>query len=209
MEIIQIPLSKMALFAYLAGDPESGTCAVIDPSCDTERILTAAREKNWNITQVINTHGHADHTSGNAAMIRATGATLSIHRLDAPALSTFLNKGFTFFLGGRPSPKADRLLEDGDEIVVGASRLKVIHTPGHTRGGICLYTPGHVITGDTLFAGSVGRTDLAGGSLEQLVCSVRERIYSLPGEALVWPGHNYGPKPSSTVQFEKANNPFT
>lgn len=207
--IIQIPLSKMATFAYVVGDPQTETCAVIDPACDISRILSAVREKKWTVAHVINTHGHADHTAGNAALIKETGARLSIHRLDAPALSGFLNKGFMFFLGGRPSPLADRLLEDGDEIRLGYESLKVIHTPGHTRGGICLYFPGYVITGDTLFVGSVGRTDLSGGSLKELVRSVREKIYTLPDDTIICPGHNYGPAPYSTVLKEKTTNPFT
>lgn len=209
MEIIQIPLPKMAIFAYVVGDPESKTCAVVDPASDVPRILSAVRDKGWTVTQVINTHGHADHTAGNAAIIKATGAKLCIHRLDAPALSTLLNKGFMLLLGGKPSPPADRLLEDGDEIVLGARSLTVIHTPGHTRGGICLYYPGYVITGDTLFVGSVGRTDLSGGSMDQLVRSVREKIFTLPDDTLVCPGHNYGSHPFSTVLKERTSNPFT
>ena len=208
MDIIQIPLSKMATFAYLAGDPESGDCVVIDPASDTKRILQIARDKGWTITQVINTHWHVDHTAGNGAMIRAVKVPLSIHRLDAPDLRSLAGKGLPFLLGGRPSPPADRLLEHGDIIGVGDEVLTVIHTPGHTKGGICLYTPGHVITGDTLFVGSVGRTDLSGGSLELLRQSIRKRIYSLPGNTIIWPGHNYGATVSSTVAHEKKTNPF-
>ncbi|MBU1169382.1 MAG: MBL fold metallo-hydrolase [Proteobacteria bacterium] len=127
MEIIQIPLSKMAIFAYLVGDPESGNCAVIDPAFNTERILACAREKGWTITQVINTHCHPDHTAGNAAMIKATGASLSLHRLDAPKLRVFSALMFSMILGGRRSPDADHLLEDKDPIPVGSGKLDVIH----------------------------------------------------------------------------------
>ncbi|GAG19836.1 unnamed protein product, partial [marine sediment metagenome] len=107
------------------------------------------------------------------------------------------------------SPRPDILLKDGDVINIGENILKVIHTPGHTIGSICLYTDGNIFTGDTLFVGSVGRTDLPGGSIKQLLKSIHEKIYSLPGNATVWPGHDYGPLPHSTVEHEKKTNPFT
>ena len=112
------------------------------------------------------------------------------------------------FLKGSPVP--DVLLKDNDFIQIGASiNLRVIHTPGHTPGSIGLYSDGHVFTGDTLFVGAVGRTDLPGGSPKQLLASIREKIYTLPGSTIVWPGHDYGPYPSSTVEREKHTNPFT
>jgi glyoxylase-like metal-dependent hydrolase (beta-lactamase superfamily II) len=112
-------------------------------------------------------------------------------------------------LGGKASPKPDVLLKDNDTVNIGEIRLNVIHTPGHTPGGICLYAPGHIFTGDTLFVGAVGRADLPGGSLKQLLSSIREKIYTLPVDTIVWPGHDYGPLPSSTVQLEIESNPFT
>jgi glyoxylase-like metal-dependent hydrolase (beta-lactamase superfamily II) len=106
------------------------------------------------------------------------------------------------------SPPADLLLEDHQVIQFGEESLKVIHTPGHTPGGICLYTPGYVITGDTLFVGAVGRTDLPGGSHEQMIHSIRTRLLSLPKETIVLPGHNYGSAPQSTIAREERFNPF-
>ena len=104
------------------------------------------------------------------------------------------------------SPPADRLLSEGDEISVAGLALKVIHTPGHTPGGICLYDDGNLFTGDTLFVGAVGRTDFPGGSLEVLLRSIKEKILSLPDDTTVWPGHDYGGRPSSTVAYEKKHN---
>ena len=101
------------------------------------------------------------------------------------------------------------MLQDNDIIPIGEVRLTVLHTPGHTPGSICLYTDGHIFTGDTLFVGAVGRTDLPGGSHQQLIDSIHEKIYALPAPTIVWPGHDYGPSPSSTVQLEKDTNPFT
>lgn len=209
MEIKQIRLAKMATFCYLIGDRASRTCALIDPAFDTDRILEKTRENNLRVTHIINTHAHSDHTAGNEAIKSATGAKIFIHKLDAERLQAFLNKTFSRVLGGKGSPKPDVLLKDNDVVKIGESRLKVLHTPGHTPGGICLYTQGHVFTGDTLFVGAVGRTDLPGGSMKTLLASIQKKIYTLPADTIVWPGHDYGPFPSSTVGQEKDNNPFT
>ncbi len=209
MEIKQIKLRAMEIFCYLIGDEPSKTCALIDPAFETARILKIAKDCGYSVTQVVNTHSHADHIAGNAAIIKATGAKLSIHRLDARGLGKIGNKILVKFLGGRSSPRPDVLLEDQDSVTIGETSLKVLHTPGHSAGGVCLYAQGHVLTGDTLFVGAVGRTDLPGGSHRRLVQSVREKIYTLPEDTKVWPGHDYGPYPSSTVKLEKDTNPYT
>ena len=193
----------------MIGDEYSKTCATIDPAFDTRRILAEVNEDGYKVTHIINTHCHSDHTAGNAAMMAATGAKLLIHELDAGRLNMRLNRLFSRLLGGKGSPKPDILLKDGDVIEIGNTTLKVIHTPGHTLGSICLYTDGHVFTGDTLFVGAVGRTDLPGGSAKRLLKSIHERIYSLPEKTTVWPGHDYGPFPKSTVEDEKKRNPYT
>ncbi len=199
----------MATFCYLIGDINSRTCALIDPAFETDRILEKARESGYRVTHLINTHAHSDHTAGNGAIKAATGAQILIHELDAKRLEKFLNKTFSRMLGGKGSPKPDVLLKDNDIINVGEIHLSVLHTPGHTPGGICLHAAGHIFTGDTLFVGAVGRTDLPGGSLKQLLTSIREKIYTLPADTIVWPGHDYGPLTSSTVQQEIDTNPFT
>jgi glyoxylase-like metal-dependent hydrolase (beta-lactamase superfamily II) len=199
----------MANFCYLIGDEGSKTCALIDPAFETDRILTEGQNLGYKITHIVNTHGHSDHTAGNRAIKTATGADLLIHALDAGRLGKVLHSTFSRVLGGKGSPGADVLLQDSDVIQIGAVHLKVLHTPGHTPGSICLYTEGHVFTGDTLFVGAVGRTDLPGGSMKQLVSSIHEKIYTLPGNTVIWPGHDYGPTPSSTVQQEKDTNPYT
>ena len=208
MIVKQIKLSKMDTFCYLVGDNNTKTCALIDPAFDTHRILKIAGDMGFEVTHVINTHCHSDHTAGNKAVIAATGAKLLIHAVDAGRLKTVVNSTFSRVLGGKASPKPDVLLQDKDVITIGASHLKTIHTPGHTPGGICLYTEGHVFTGDTLFVEAVGRTDLPGGSSVQLLRSIKEKIYILPGTTIVWPGHDYGSRPSSTIEIEKQTNPF-
>jgi glyoxylase-like metal-dependent hydrolase (beta-lactamase superfamily II) len=209
MKIKQILLSKMVNFCYLVGDEITKTCALIDPAFETDRILKEVASEGFNVTHIINTHGHSDHTAGNKEIKAATGAKLLIHELDANKLGKVLHNTFSRVLGGKGSPKPDVLLQDNDIIHVGESRLTVLHTPGHTPGGICIHTDDHVFTGDTLFVGAVGRTDLPGGSVKQLLDSIRNKIYTLPGETIVWPGHDYGSHPFSTVAQEINTNPFT
>ncbi|MDZ7698845.1 MAG: MBL fold metallo-hydrolase [Deltaproteobacteria bacterium] len=156
---------------------------------------------------VVNTHGHADHTCGNRAVLSKTGAELLVHEADAPEILRGLNRAFTFVMGKRPSPAAHRTVTDGECIPIGQTGLTVIHTPGHTPGSICLFGEGNLFTGDTLFVGAVGRTDLKGGSLEVLLDSLKN-LLRLPVDTTVWPGHDYGDAPTSTLAREKETNPY-
>jgi glyoxylase-like metal-dependent hydrolase (beta-lactamase superfamily II) len=209
VKIEQILLNRMETFCYLIGDQISGRAALIDPGFEVPRILQIAQKAGYQITHILNTHHHADHTAGNAEVARLTGARIYIHQLDAVSLGKITNRAFARMLGGKGSPAPEHQLADGDEIHIGAVTLSVLHTPGHTPGGICFYTPGHIFTGDTLFVGAVGRTDLAGGDARQLLTAIKTKIYSLPGDTIVWPGHDYGDSPSSTVANERQFNPFT
>lgn len=209
MEIRQIYLSQMANFCYMLGDEATRNCAVIDPAFDPKKILSEVKRAGYTVTHVINTHGHSDHTSGNAGIIEATGAVLCIHKNDADQVIKLLNRALSRVLGGKGSPKADLLLEDKDIIRIGKTALTVIHTPGHTPGSICIHADGHLFTGDTLFVGSVGRTDFPGGSTRQLLTSIRQKLYTLPDSTKVWPGHDYGDSPTSTIGREKLTNLFT
>ncbi|MFZ5563875.1 MAG: MBL fold metallo-hydrolase [Thermodesulfobacteriota bacterium] len=208
LEVRQIRLSRMALFCYLVADPASAECLLIDPAFDADRLLSMTREAGYAVRFVVNTHGHADHCCGNAAVVAATGAGLRIHEKDAGRLTGFLSGFFCRVLGGRPSPRPDGLLKHGDVLPVGKEGLTVLHTPGHTPGSICLYTPGHLFTGDTLFVGSAGRTDLSGGSTRDLLSSIRHHLFSLSDNTRVWPGHDYGDRSFSTIGHEKQTNPF-
>lgn len=209
MEVKQILIPKMDNFTYIVGDPASNKCAVIDPAFDPGRVLDEVRAGGYTLTHVINTHAHSDHTSGNADLIGSTGAQLCIHRDEAASLKKILSKAVSRAMGGKGSPQPDCLLSDGDIIKIGETELRVIHTPGHSPGSICLYAPGHLFAGDTLFVEAVGRTDLPGGSFENLMESIHDKLYCLPDETRVWPGHDYGPEPFSTIGREKQNNPFT
>jgi glyoxylase-like metal-dependent hydrolase (beta-lactamase superfamily II) len=207
MFVKQMQVSSMAVFAYLVGDPVTGDALVIDPADDIKGIIAEAKKNNLRINYIVNTHGHVDHISGNKDMQKATGAKIIVHEDDAIMLTSTPAMILKMF-GAKESPPADILVKDGDIISTGNISLKVIHTPGHSPGGISLYSPGYVFTGDTLFVEAVGRTDLPGGSWQTLYKAVKEKLFSLPDDTKVMPGHNYGSKPTSTIGHEKKYNPF-
>ncbi|MDD5722314.1 MAG: MBL fold metallo-hydrolase [Syntrophales bacterium] len=207
MFLQQIQVGNMAVFAYIVGDKESGEGLVIDPAADTEHILSEASAAGITIRYIVNTHGHVDHISGNANMKDRTGAEIIIHRDDADMLVSTPPMMLRMF-GAKSSPPADRTVQDGESISIGKVVLQTIHTPGHSPGGMSLYTPGYVFTGDTLFVEALGRTDLPGGSWNVMYDSIMKRLLTLPDETVVLPGHNYGRMPTSTVKNERENNPF-
>jgi glyoxylase-like metal-dependent hydrolase (beta-lactamase superfamily II) len=206
MFVKQLQVGQMAVFAYLVGDPITGDALVIDPAGDTKEIIAEAKKNNLRINYIVNTHGHVDHTGGNAEMQKATGAKIVVHEDDAIMLTSTPATILRMF-GAKSSPPADILVKDGDIISVGNVSLKVIHTPGHSPGGISLYSPGYVFTGDTLFVEAVGRTDLPGGSWQVMYKAIKEKLFCLPEDTKVMPGHNYGRTPTSTIGHEKSNNP--
>ena len=203
MIIEQMLVTGMAVFSYLVADEKTGEGILIDPAGDFDVIFGTIQEKNCTIKYLVNTHGHFDHTSGNERVVSETGATLCIHEKDATMLRTISNRVLSRVNKGKGSPKPMRMLKDGDIIEAGSVSLEVIHTPGHSPGGICLYTPGHIFTGDTLFTEGMGRTDLGGGSYGQIMRSIKEKILTLPDDTVIWPGHHYGRFPKSTVKEQK------
>ncbi len=205
--IRQMQVGSMAVFAYLVGDSETGDALVIDPADNIDGILATAEKNNLRIKYIVNTHGHIDHISGNREMKSRTDAPIIIHEGDARMLGN-TSPMLLHMFGAEDSPPADMTVKDGDTITVGKISLKVIHTPGHSPGGMCLYIKGFVFTGDTLFVESVGRTDLNGSSASQMFRSIREKLLTLPDDTQVLPGHNYGRTSTSTIGHEKIYNPF-
>ncbi|TAL35272.1 MAG: MBL fold metallo-hydrolase [Spirochaetes bacterium] len=203
MILEQIEVTGMAVYCYLVGDEKTGKGALIDPAGDLDLVFKFVERHGLKIEYVINTHGHWDHTSGNDECVRLTGAQILIHEEDAGQLGRLTSRILSRTLGGKGSPKPERLLHDGDTIAIGTLVMTVVHTPGHTPGGICLLCEDNIFTGDTLFTEGMGRTDLPGGSYGQIMESIRTRILTLPDDTKIWPGHNYGRFPVSTVKEQK------
>ncbi|NLX17991.1 MAG: MBL fold metallo-hydrolase [Desulfobulbus sp.] len=207
MLVKQLTVGMMGVCCYVVSCEETKKAAVIDPGGDETRILDYCQQNGLNLIYIINTHGHPDHVCGNAAIKEETGAEIIMHIDDVRYFSEPGIKGLFSSLGLPESPPADITVKDGDVITVGKERLEVIHTPGHTPGGICLYSPPHCFTGDTLFVGAVGRTDFPGGSMRQLIDGIKSRLMVLPPDTIVWPGHGYGGS-QSTIEREKRSNPY-
>lgn len=207
MRIDQLTVGMMQVCCYLVCCEKTGEAVVIDPGGDEDRILDLCRRRKATVRYIIATHGHPDHVCGNARLREETGAPIVMHRDDAVFFWQPEVIDYFSILGLPQSPRPDRLVDDGDIIGFGSEQLQVIHTPGHTPGGICLYSKPHCFTGDTLFAGGVGRTDFPGGSTTELLNSIRSRLLILPEDTVVWPGHGYeGNK--STIGRESRSNPF-
>jgi hydroxyacylglutathione hydrolase len=173
-------------FSYIIADEASGEAVVVDPSFNVDAIILILKDQNFNLKYVINTHGHIDHTAGNEDLKSAFHSKIVAHKL------SHTNK--------------DISVVDGDTIRMGAVTIKVMHTPGHSPDGICLLADGKLLTGDTLFVGECGRTDLAGGSAKDMYASLLQKIAKLDGSIEVYPGHDYGPLPNSTIAEEKRTN---
>ena len=193
---------------YLVGCTETKEALVIDPGFGTkveaEEILGEARKHGLKIKYIVNTHGHPDHTSGNKILKELTGAEILIHEYDASKLANTSGNLMTFFGLRSTSPPADKILREGDIVQAGTIKLTVLHTPGHSRGGISLLGDDFVFTGDTLFAGSIGRYDFPDASYEELMRSIRDRLATLPDHMKVYSGHG----PPTTIGKEKRYNPF-
>ena len=189
---------------YLVYCEETRACAVIDPGADPRKIFAAVAELELMPVLVLNTHGHVDHIGANSDVVKKYGAPLAMHQADTGMLKVTDYMELSLLLGAKNSPAPDRLLVDGEEIQFGRASLRVVHLPGHSPGSVGFLGPGVLFSGDTMFCGGVGRTDLPGGSWKELETSIRDRILTLPDKTVILPGHG----PWTTVEQEKDSNPF-
>lgn len=211
MKIARFEFSLFGINTYAVFDPETGDCAIIDPgmSSDRERnaIANFLKSNNLTLTHIINTHLHIDHAIGNSWLQYVYSAPVLANVADLPLGARMVEQATMF---GIPmeveTVKIDRKLEQGDIIKIGNGELKVLHVPGHSRGSIALYdeADGFLISGDALFANSIGRTDLPGGSMPVLLDSIKSRLLTLPDDTIVYPGHG----PATTIGRERQSNPY-
>ena len=204
MIIKTLPVGPIMANCFIVGCEETMQAAVIDPGDEAGKILQAVADLNLEVKIIINTHGHFDHVSANKGISAATNAPILIHALDAPMLEQISASAANWGLSVENSPAPDRTLNDGDTITFGQITFNVLHTPGHTPGGISLFTDGHVFVGDTLFAGSIGRTDFPGGDFETLKSSIQDKLFTLGDDVQVYTGHG----PETNIGHERQHNPF-
>jgi len=189
---------------FILGCERTRQAVVIDPGDEADKILLTLAESKLTVNYIINTHGHFDHVGANRRLKEATGADILIHAADAPMLAHLPAAAMAFGLRVEDSPAADRTLSDGDTIIFGDITLTVIHTPGHSPGGIALFTDKVVFAGDSLFYGSIGRTDFPGGDYNTLIASIKNKLFPLGDDVVVYTGHG----PATTISQERRMNPF-
>jgi hydroxyacylglutathione hydrolase len=207
--IKQVKVGAFQVFAYIVACPETRKAVVIDPAGEEQKLLSLIKEEAFLIEHILDTHGHADHVLANEPLKNALSVPTCMHELEIQFFSQTEVRDLTAKeLGLQPPDPADVPLRDGDVFKVGTLEIKVIHTPGHTPGSVCYFVEGNLFTGDTLFVGAAGRTDLTGGSLEMLLDSIENKILTLPKETVIWPGHDYGDTPTSTLGREMDENPY-
>ncbi|MFK5926166.1 MAG: MBL fold metallo-hydrolase [Desulfuromusa sp.] len=204
MILATLPTGPLEVNCYIIGCEDTRKAAVVDPGGHVDRILALLEKHELKAVMIINTHGHFDHVGGNRNLLEATGAELIIHHADRMLLDQARDHAAVYGLQAESSPAPTRELSGGETLEVGKLSLQVIHTPGHSPGGICLYVDNTLLVGDTLFAGSIGRTDLPGGDHQLLIRGIKEKLLPLPDDTKVFPGHG----PMTTIGQEKLRNPF-
>lgn len=207
--IKQIPIGPLQVLTYLVACPRTKEAVIIDPAGEEEQLYAMVEEEEVKVKYILNTHGHPDHVLANQSLKVLLDAPTCMHEADDQFFSEKeVRKSAAKELGLPLSGPVDIRLMDGDVLEVGDLRIKVIHTPGHTPGSVCFLINGNLFTGDTLFVGAVGRTDLIGASLDTLLKSLQERLLTLPKDTVIWPGHDYGETPTSTISWEMQENPY-
>lgn len=206
MLIESLTIGPFAMNCYILGDQESGKAVVIDPGGEIPRILSLLQTHQLTLTKIINTHGHIDHVVGVEELKEKTGVAFFMHQADEFLLEDVEKKALLYGFGVIKRPVINHYLQDGEIITIGNLHARVIHTPGHSPGGVCFYLAEQhtLFAGDTLFAGSVGRVDLEGASAQDLLDSIHQKLAKLDPSTKVYPGHG----PSTTIGHELQSNPF-
>ncbi len=204
MIIKELVVGPLMSNCFIFGCKKTKEAVVIDPGADANRILRVLADSGLKVKYIVNTHGHFDHVSANGKIKDATGADILIHPLDAPMLGMLSSNAAIFGISVENSPPCDQTIEEGETVAFGDIILNVLHTPGHTPGGISLYTNGIVFVGDTLFAGSIGRTDFPGGDFDTLISSIKTKLFNMDDAVRVFSGHG----PETSIGREKRYNPF-
>ena len=202
--IVLLTNGAFAENCYLVADPRTGEAVAVDPGEEADLFLARLRTEGWTLRAIWLTHAHLDHVAGVAAVRTATGAPVWLHPADRLLYDHAPSQAMAFGLRLDPLPPPDREFADGEPARVGGLSFDVLHTPGHSPGSVSLAGHGVVFVGDVLFAGSVGRTDLPGGDAGTLLASIREKLYALPDDTVVYAGHG----PATTIGAEQAHNPF-
>jgi hydroxyacylglutathione hydrolase len=202
--IREIVVGPIGANCIILGCEKTLKAVVIDPGDEGDKILEQLTKDKLTLEYIINTHGHFDHVGANKRLKEVTDADILIHKEDAPMLGHLEEMAKSFGMRMENSPPADKTIADGDKISFGEISLNVIHTPGHSPGGVSLHTDGLVVAGDTLFQGSIGRTDLPGGDFNTLISSIKNKLYKLDDKTKVYTGHG----PSTEIGLEKKFNPF-
>lgn len=204
MKIIRLEVGQLGANCYIVYCEKTLQGMVVDPGGSGSDIIAVLKRENIKVTCIVNTHGHADHIAANDEIKAATGAPVWIHSEDAKMLVSPQGNLSSYIGNQLICEEAGRLLSDGDNITVGELEFTVLHTPGHTLGGICIYGNDVLFSGDTLFEQSVGRTDFPGGSHSQLLSSIKKKLFVLADDTVVLPGHGQ----STTIGVERQLNPF-
>ncbi|NLZ51927.1 MAG: MBL fold metallo-hydrolase [Thermoanaerobacteraceae bacterium] len=199
-----LQVGHLAANCYIIADEKSKDAAIIDPGGDADKIMKIITQENLTVKYIFLTHGHGDHIEALREIKDATNAKVAIHDKDAPMLCSPKHNLSVFFGKGFTQPSADIKLTGNEKFKLGDLVLKIIHTPGHTPGGISIQVDNMVFTGDTLFAGSIGRTDFPGGSFDELIASIKDKLLILEDDTKIFPGHGE----PSTIGYEKNMNPF-
>lgn len=204
MILERVVVGSFGVNCYIIGDEKTKEAVIVDPGADAKSILSVVKKHDLKVKYIILTHAHGDHIGALDAVKAETNAPVYIHKDDETMLKD-KNKNFTTMMGGKAIEMgSDQFAKDGDVIKLGDLELKIIHTPGHSRGGICILVENILVSGDSLFAGSIGRTDLDGGSYPQLIQSIKDKLMPLDDNVTVLPGHG----PTSTIGRERIGNPF-